>query len=105
MEEESAENFETSEGTLPFCFESFQFIKDNYHAVRSQRSPSFDIDHLEDNQIFSQSSSPLVLQSQNAIEYQIVEEKLEAATYDQEVQVVSLPLCFESSELFKEKEE
>jgi len=30
---------------------------------------------------------------------------LEAATYDQKIQVDSLPLCFESSELFKEKEE
>jgi len=105
MEEESAVNFETSEGTLPFCFESFQFIRANYHAIRNQVSTNFDIDHIEDNQIFALNVSPLVLQSQNAIEYQIAEEDLEAATCDQRIQVVSLPLCFESSELFKEKEE
>jgi len=68
-EEESAENFETSEGTLPFCFDSFQFIKDNHHAIRNQMSTSFDIDHLEDNQIFAQNSSLLDLQPQNATEY------------------------------------
>ena len=104
-EEESVENFETSEGTLPFCFESFQFIRDNYHAIRNQVSTSFVIDHLEDNQIFAQYSSPLVLQPLNATEYQIVDEDLEVATYDQKIQVDSLLLCFESSELFKEKEE
>jgi len=104
-EEESVENFETSEGTLPFCFESFQFIRDNYHAIRNQVSTSFDIDHLEDTQIFAQNSSPLDLQPQNAAQYQIAEENLEATTYDQKIQVDSLPLCFESSELFKEKEE
>jgi len=34
---------------------------DNYHAIRNQMSTSFDIDHLEDNQIFAQNSSPLYL--------------------------------------------
>jgi len=104
-EEESAENFETSEGTLPFCFDSFQVIRNNYHAIRNQMSISFDIDHLEDNQIVAQNSSPLDLQPQNATEHQIAEEDLEVATYDKKIQVDSLPLCFESSELFKEKEE
>ena len=45
-EEKNAENFEASEGTLPFCFESFQFIKENYHAIRNQVSMSFHTDHL-----------------------------------------------------------
>jgi len=68
-------------------------------------SASFDIGHLEDNQILAQDSSPLDLQPQTATKYQIAREDLEAATYDQKIQVVSLPLYFESSELFKEKEE
>jgi len=67
-------------------------------------STSFDYDHLEDNQIFAQNSSPLDLQPQNATEYQIAEEDLEAATYDEKIQVDSLPLCSEPFELFKEKE-
>lgn len=104
-EEENAENFETSEGTLPFCLESFQFIRDNYDAIRNKRSKSFDTDHLEDNQIFAHNASPLDLQPQNGTEYQIAKEDLEAATYNQKIQVDSLPLCFESSELFKQKEE
>jgi len=65
-EEENAENFEASEGNLPFCFESFQFIRDNYHAVSNQVSTSFDIDHLEESQILAHSALPLVLQPQNA---------------------------------------
>ena len=48
--EESAENFEVSEGSLPFCFDSFQFIRDNYHAIRNQMSTSLDLDHLEGNE-------------------------------------------------------
>jgi len=100
QEEESAEVFEASEGTLPFYFESFLFIRDNYHVIRNQVSTSFGINHLEDNQIFARNSSPLALQSQNPSECQIAED-LEAATYDQEIQVISLPHCFESSELFK----
>lgn len=104
-EEENAENFDFSEGTLPFCFESFQFIKDNYHAVCNQVSSSVDIDHLEESQILSHNALPLVLQPQSAIEYQIEEEDSEAATDDQMIQVDPLPLCFQSFELFKEEEE
>ena len=44
--EENAECVDFSEGTLPFCFESFQFIKDNYHVVYDQVSPRVAIDRL-----------------------------------------------------------
>jgi len=82
-EEESAENFESSEGTLPFCFASFQFIRDNYHTIRKQISTSLGTNCLEGNQIFAQNLSYLDLQPQSAIECQVPEEDLEAGTYDQ----------------------
>lgn len=103
--EENAENFEANEGNLPFCFESFQFIKDNYHAVCNQMSTSFDISYLEESQILAHNALPLVLQPPNATKCQILEEDLEAAACDQMIQAVSLPLYFESSKLFKEREE
>ena len=93
-EEESAETFEISEGTLPFCFASFQFIRDNFHAIRNQMSTSLDINYLEGNKIFVQDFSYLDLQPQNAIECQVAEEDLEAGTYDQMIQDDSLPLFF-----------
>jgi len=34
-EEESATNFELSEGSLPFCFASFQIIRDNFHSIKN----------------------------------------------------------------------
>ena len=82
-EEESAENFEISEGTLPFCFASFQFIRDNCHTIRKQMSTSLGINCLEGNQIFVQKLSYLDLQPQNAIKCQVAKEDLEAGTYDQ----------------------
>ena len=45
-DKESAANFEVSEGSLPFCFDSFQFIRYNFHAIRNQLSTSLDMDHL-----------------------------------------------------------
>ena len=56
-EEESAANFEVSEGSLPFCFDSCQFIRDNYHAIRNQMSTSLDLNHLESNENFVQDFS------------------------------------------------
>lgn len=103
--EENAENFDFSEGTLPFCFESFEFIRDNYHAVCNKVLSSFDIDHLEESQTLAPDALPLDLQPQSAIECQIEEEDLEAAADDQMIQVDPLPICFQSSELFEEKEE
>ena len=49
-DEESAANFEVSEGSLPFCFDSCLFIRDNFHAIRNQLSTSLDLDHLEGNE-------------------------------------------------------
>ena len=95
-EEESAENLEVSEGSLPICFASFQFIRDNFYAIRNQQSLSFDIDNQEGNEILDQDSSDPDLQPPNAIECQVADEYLEAGTYDQMMQDDSVPLCFES---------
>ena len=55
--EESAKNFEVSEGSSPFCFTSFQIIRDNFRVIISQPSISFDLDHLEGNEILLQDFS------------------------------------------------
>ena len=60
--EENAENFDISEGTLPFCLESFQFIKENYHDVYDQVSSSLVIGCLEDDQNIVPDVLPPVLQ-------------------------------------------
>ena len=58
-------------------------------------SKTLDINYLEGNKIFVQDCSYLDLQPQNSIEYQVAEEDLKAGTYDQMIQVDSLPLFFE----------
>lgn len=50
-EEESVENLEVSEEYLPLCFTSFQFIRDNFHAIRNQQSLRFDLENQEDIEI------------------------------------------------------
>ena len=60
-DEESVANFEVSEGYLPFCFASFQFIRDNIHEIKNQLSTSFDLVHLEGNEILVQDFSYLDL--------------------------------------------
>jgi len=61
LEKENAECFDFSEGTLRFCFESFQFIRDNYHAINNQVSTCFDTDHLEESQVLAPVALPLDL--------------------------------------------
>ena len=61
--EESVENFEVIEEYFPLCFTSFQFIRDNFHAIINQQSLIFDLDKQEDNEILDQSSLPLCLSS------------------------------------------
>ena len=100
-EEESAKNFEVSEGYFPFCFTLFQIIKDNFRAIINQPSMSFDLDHLEDNEILVQDFSYLDLQPLNVINCQVVDEDSEARTYDQMMQDDSVPLCFESFQVLK----
>ena len=100
-EEESANFFEVSEGSLPFCFTSFQFIRDNFRAIRNQPSISFDIDHLEGNEILVQDFPYLDFQPPNAIECQVADEDLEARTYDQMMQYDFVPLCLESFQFLK----
>ena len=89
-EEESVEKFEVSEGSLPLCFTSFQFIRDNFCAIRNQLSISFDLEHLEGNEILVQDFSYLYLQPPNSIECQVADEDLEAGTVGIMRQVLSL---------------
>jgi len=104
VEKENAECFDFSEGTLPFCFKSFQFIRDNYHVINNQVSTCFDTDHLEKSQILVPVALSLDLQPQSTTKYQI-EEDPEAAAYDQMIQVDPLHLRFQPSEVFEQKEE
>ena len=93
-DEESASNFYVSEGSFPFCFDSFQFIKDNFHAIRNQLSTSPNLDHLEGNENLVQDFSYPDLQPPNAIDCQVADEAMEAGTYDQMIQDDSVPFCF-----------
>jgi len=100
-EEENAANFEVSEGSFPFCFASFQIIRDNFHSIRNQPSISFDLDHLEGNEILVQYFSHLDLQPPNAIDCQVADEDSEARTYDQMMQDDFVPFCFEPFQFLK----
>jgi len=104
VKKESTERFDFSEGNLPFCFESFQFIRDNYHAINNQVSTYFNTDHLEERQIVAPVALPLDSQPRSTTKFQI-EEDSEAAAYDQIIQVDPLHLGFQPSELFEEEEE
>ena len=95
-DEESAKKFEVSEGSLPFCFDSFQFIRDNYHAIRNQMSTSLDLNHLESNGNFVQDFSYSDLQPPKAIDCQVAAKDLEVDTHDLMIQGDSIPFCFES---------
>jgi len=101
IDEESAANFEVSEGSLPFCFDSCQFIRDNFHAIRNQLSTSLDLDHLESNENFVQDFSYSDLQPPNAIGCQVADEGMEVDILDQMIQEGSLPFCFESFQFLK----
>lgn len=83
------------------CFASFQFIRDNFHAITNQMSTSFDINHLEGNKILVQEFLYLDLQPQNSIECQVAEKDLEARTYGQMIMDDSLPFCSESVQFLK----
>jgi len=67
-------------------------------------STCFDTDHLEESQTLAPIALPLDLQPQSVTKYQI-EEDIEAAAYDQMIQVDPLPLFFHLSELFEEEKE
>jgi len=100
-DEESASKFEVSEGSLPFCFDSFQFITDNYHAIRNQMSTSLDLNHLENNENFVQDFSYSELHPPKAIDCQVAAEDLEVHTHDLMIQGDSVPFCFESFQFLK----
>ena len=100
-DEESAANFEVSEGSLPFCFDSCQFIRDNFHAIKNQLSTSLDLDPLEHDENFVPDFSYSYLQPPNAIGCQVADEGMEADIFDQMIQEGSLPFCFESFQLLK----
>lgn len=101
IDEESAANFEVSEGSLPFCFDSFQFIRDNYHAIRNQFSISLDLDHLESKENFVQDCSYSDLQPPKAIDCQVAAEDLEMDTHDLMIQGDSVPFFYESIQFLK----
>lgn len=119
--EENAENFEISEGYLPLCFASFQFLKEIFSKIRNQQSFSFDVEVEVDNelleQVVNEKTSPEMveeivcdiesslapdLQPQNSIECQVADEGLEIETYDQTMQDDSVPLCFEAFQFLKQ---
>lgn len=102
-DEESAANFEVSEGSLPFFFASFQFIRDNIHAIRNQLSTSLDLDPLEGDENFVPDFSYSALQSWKAIDCQVANEDMETGTCDQMIQDDSIPFCFESFHFLKGK--
>ena len=86
---------------MPFCFDSCQFIRDNFHAIRNQLSPSLDLNHLESNENLVQDLSYPELQPLNAFDCQVADEGMEVDTYDQMIQEGSLPFCFESFQFLK----
>ena len=102
-DEESVANFEVREGSLPFCFDSYQFIRDNFHAIRNQLSTSLDLDPLKRDENFVPDFSYSDFQPPNAIDYQVAHEDMEANTYDQMIQEYSLSFCFESCQFLKGK--
>ena len=55
--EESAKILEISEGSLPLCFASFQFIRDNFHAINNHQSLGIVMDNKEDNETLDQDIS------------------------------------------------
>ena len=82
---------EISEGYLPLCFASFQFIRDNFQAINNQQSLGIVIENKEDNETINQDISVSQLQLSNSIEIN-----------DQMTQESSIPLCFEPFQLLKE---
>jgi len=90
-EEGRAENVEISEDSLPLCFASFQFIRENYHAINNQQSLGIVIDNKEDNETIDQDFSVSQLQLSVPIEIN-----------DQMTQESSIPLFFEPFQLLKE---
>lgn len=102
-DEESATNFEVSEGSLPLCFDSCQFTRDNFHAIRHQLSTNLDLDPLEGDENFVPDFFYSKFQPPNAINSQVVHEDIEVGLYDQMIQEDSLPLCFESFQFLRGK--
>ena len=90
-EEESVENLEISEGSLPLYFASFQFIKDNFNAIKNQQSLGIFIDNKEDNETLDQDSLVSQLQLSNSIEMP-----------NQMTKESSIPLCFGAFQVLKE---
>jgi len=95
-DKESATDFEVSEGSFPLCFDSCQFIRENFHAIRHQLSTNLDLDPLEGNENIVPDFLYSEFQPLNAINSQVAHEDIEAGLYDQTIQEDSLPLCFES---------
>ena len=53
-DDENAKNFEISEGSLPLCFASFQFLRAIFSKTRNQQSFNFDVEVEVDNELLEQ---------------------------------------------------
>ena len=91
MRKKEKKNVEISKDYLPLCFASFQFIRDNFHAINNQQSLGIVIDNKEDNETIDQDF--LVSQLQLSVPIKI---------NDQMTQESSIPLCFEPFQILKE---
>ena len=81
---------------MPLCFDSCQFIRGNFHAIRHQLSTNLDLDPLEGDENFVPNFLYSEFEPLNAINSQVSHEDIEAGLYDQTIQEDSLLLCFES---------
>ena len=114
--------------SVPFCFESFQFLKGKLHSkssneqpVGNQQSLSFNVEDETDSEILEQvvneKSSPGTtdeiilhtkfslapdLQPPNAIEGRITDEGVEAEIHDLMMQEDSVPFCFEAFQFIRQ---
>lgn len=93
--------------SLHSCFSSFSKIRENYNQEGKQvvntitYKPSLKF-ILEEIICSLESSLALDLQPPNSIDFQIVDEDLEAETCDQMMQDDSIQLCFEEFQFLKE---
>ena len=96
------------EGSLPFCFESFQFLKGRLHGkssngqpITNQQSLSVDVEDETNNNILEQPVA-LDLQPPNEIEGQIIDEAVEDEKHDLMIPEDSIPFCFEAFQFIRQ---
>lgn len=94
--------------SVPFCFESFQFLKGRLHSkssneqsIPNQQSLSVNVEDETDNKILEQ---PVAsdLQPPNEIEGKITDEAVEDEIHDLMMQEDSIPFCFETFQFIRQ---